>query len=223
MVRTSFDLLEPRTWLVTAAGSALLTACIFSSPGPLAPPMGAVTGTLRFLEGSASDTEIGPVVVILEPLERTPERSRPTQLFQIRSSTDRFDPAFTAIAEGDYVVFANGGSVSHRFFSAHLGPDIQIPVSPAGSSDPVRIDRRGEVRFFCSLHPDESFGILVTSEVFSGVVRSDGSYYVGPLPDGTYRLSIWSPELEGPIRTVELDGGRSIVEPIVLDPNLIGS
>ncbi len=159
---------------------------------------------------------------MLEPLEPRAERSRPTQLFQITSGGDRFDPSFTAIAGGDFVVFVNQGSVNHRLFSAHLGQEVQIPLSPTSASQPLRIDRTGEVRFFCSLHSDESFSVLVTSDVFSAVVDVDGRYYLGPVPDGTYRLSIWSPRLEGPVRTVEVVDGRPTVETIWLDPDLIG-
>lgn len=227
MVGRSVDLWETRTSVVAAAGSLLLTACTsflpFSSsraPTP-APPMGAVSGTLRFVEGSTADTAAAPLVLILEPLERAPEQRRPTQLVQLASSTDRFEPGFVAIAQGDYIVFANGGSISHRFFSAHLGSDVQIPVSPGGTSDPVRIDEKGQVRFFCSLHSDESFSILVTSAVYSGVVRPDGTYYIGPVPDGTYRLSVWSRGHEGSIKTLQIDGGHSIVEALVIDPSLI--
>ncbi|MDH3272340.1 MAG: hypothetical protein OEN56_13455, partial [Gemmatimonadota bacterium] len=143
------------------------------------------------------------------------------QLFRLRSSTDHFDPGFTAIAEGDYVVFVNEGSVSHRLFSADLGSRLQFPVSPVDSSGPHRIDRAGELRFFCSLHPDESFIVLATADVFFGVVDVDGRYYVGSLPSGSYRMSIWSPRLKGTVRTVEVGSGRTLEETIWLDPDLI--
>jgi len=218
---TPIDPCKPRTCLAMLTGAVLLSACALFSSGPPAPPTGAVTGTLRFLEGESPDTAIGPVVVLLEPTSPSTTRNRPTQLFRIASSTDRFDPSFTAVADGDFIVFVNLGAVSHRLFSAQLGQDVQIPVSPADSSAPQRVDRTGELRFFCSLHPDESFIVLVTPDVFSAVVDPDGRYYIGPIPDGSYRLSIWSPRLAGPIRTVEVESGRSIVETIWLDPDLI--
>lgn len=198
-----------------------LSACFLASPDPPAPPTGAVTGTLRLSGGASVDTTLGPVVVLLQPLETDRERNRPEQLFRITSSTDRFEPPFAAIARGDFVVFANEGSVSHRLFSAHLGADLQIVVSPGDASTPQRIDRTGEVRFFCSLHPDESFSIFVTADVFSAVVDRDGGYYIGPVPNGSYRLSMWSPQLDGAVRTVEVVGGGTLVEPIVLDPSRI--
>ena len=201
-------------------------ACAPFTPGQPLPneplrSMGAVRGTLRFVEGQPVDTAMGPVVVaMLEPIDSKRARNRPIQQFRIASRTDRFDPGFTTVAEGDFIVFVNDGAVSHRLFSASLGSDVQIPVSPAGSSPPQRVEERGEHRFFCSLHPDEHFSVLVTADVFSAVVDTDGHFYIAPIPDGSYHLSIWSQRVEVPIRTVQV-AGPSVSEAIVLDPSLI--
>jgi hypothetical protein len=209
--------------LAAMMGTIAIAACAQGSAGVSAPPLAAVRGKLRFLEkGQLGDTAIGPVVVILEPTDPATLGTRPRQLFRITSTTDRFDPGFTAVGEGDYIVFVNGGAVSHRLFSADIGPDVQIPVSPGGSSEPQLMDRAGELRFFCSLHPDENFSVLVTADDFFAAVDGNGEYFVGPLPGGSYRLSIWSPRLKGPIRTVEVESGRTAVETIWLDPDLIG-
>ena len=212
---------KPRTWAAISMCSAVAAGCALLSSGPSGPPTGAVTGSIRMLDRTSADSAIGPIVVMLEPLERVSAPSRPTQLFEVVSSTDRFDPGFTAIARGDFVVFVNQGSVSHRFFSAQLGPTVQISVASAASSTPHRIDHTGDVRFYCALHPDESFGVLVTDDVFSTVVGGDGRYYLGPLPDGAYRLSIWSPRVEGPVRDVRVAQGRPQVETIWIDRDLI--
>jgi hypothetical protein len=172
-------------------------------------------------QGLAADDRGGPVVVMLEPIGSQRVRNRPVQQLTLTSSTQRFDPGFTAIAEGDFLVFVNDGPVSHRLFSAALGSDLQIPVSPAGSSPPQRIERKGELRFFCALHPDEDFSVLVTGDVFSAVVDSEGRFYIAPIPRGSYRLSIWSRQAEMPIRTLEVTG-PSMKETISLDPSWIG-
>lgn len=200
-------------------GTVAACACAQGSVGSGTPA--AVRGTLRYVEGQVGDATIGPVVVLLEPTDSVAGAARPAQLFGITSATDRFEPAFTAVGVGDYIVFANDGAVSHRFFSADIGPDVQISVGPGSSSEPQLIERIGELRFFCSLHPDENFSVLVTSEPFFGVVDGNGEFFVGPLPGGSYRLSIWSPRLSGPVRTVQVESGRTHVETIWLDPDLI--
>jgi plastocyanin len=209
-----------------AAASA---ACGLAGPAPQAPsepvaappagPIGALSGTLRFTGGQPVDTAMGPVVVMLAPLDVS-VRARPMQQFRIVSRGDRFDPGFTTVAEGDFIVFVNEGAVSHRFFSASLGADVQIPVGPQGSSPPQRVEREGEHRFFCSLHPDEHFNVLVTGDVFTAVVSADGRFYIAPIPEGSYYLSVWGGGVEVPIRTVRVEGPY-VTETIVLDPSLI--
>ncbi len=201
------------------AGTVAIAACAHT---PRVGDSAAVRGSLRFLEREAPAPATGPVVVMLEPADRAVIAARPPQLFEVASSTDRFDPGFSVVAAGDYLTFVNDGPVSHRFFSADLGPDVQIPVGPRASSEALQVDESAEVRFFCSLHPDETFGVLVTSGVFFAVVDAAGRYYVGPVPGGSYRLSIWSPQVKGSIRTIEVQTGRTAVETIWLDPELIG-
>ncbi|MDH3204981.1 MAG: hypothetical protein OEO79_00135 [Gemmatimonadota bacterium] len=218
MSRKPIDAGRGRIRLATLIVTIAVAACARSGATL---PTGAVTGTLQFLERQAPDTAIGPVVVMLEPVDPTKARTRPTQQFRVTSGTDNFDPGFVAIGDGDFIVFANEGAVSHRLFSADLGPDLQIPVGPGDSSAPQQINYTGEVQFFCSLHPDENFTILATTGVFFSVLDERRRYYVGPLSDGSYRLSIWSPRLQGPVRTLEVTSGGSSVETIWLDPDLI--
>jgi hypothetical protein len=185
-----------------------------------AAPTGALSGTVSVAEGQSVDEATGPVVVMLAPVGSGRARNRPVQQFTLTSGSERFDPGFAVIAEGDFLVFANEGPVSHRLFSAALGSDLHIPVAPSGSSPPQRIERRGELRFFCALHPEENFSVLVTGDVFSAVVDAEGRYYIAPIPRGSYRLSIWSGQAEVPIRTLEVTG-PSMMEEISLDPSWI--
>ena len=200
----------------TSRGRPESTASIVET----AAPTGALSGTVRVAEPLAAHGATGPVVVMLEPIGSQRARNRPVQQFTVTSSTQRFDPGFTAIAEGDFLVFSNQGPVSHRLFSVALGSDRQITVPPSGSSPPLRIERKGELHFFCALHPDEDFSVLVTGDVFSAVVDPQGLFYIAPIPRGSYRLSIWNRGAETPIRTVVVTG-PSMKEMIALDASRI--
>lgn len=176
---------------------------------------------LRISEPEDPSTAIGPVVVMLEPTDSDALEARAVRLFTITSSTDRFDPPFSAIAAGDYILFSNEGGISHRLFSADLDEGLQIPLGPHSSSELVRLDAEGEVRFFCSLHPDEHFSVLVTDAAYFDVPDATGRYYIGPVPEGSYRLSIWTRTLRRPIRTVEVVSDSTLEETISLDGHLI--
>lgn len=208
-------------WIAVA--SLFVTGACAHAPVAVTPSApSAVRGALRFLEREQPDTVLGPVVVMLTPNDSAATVTRPPELREIVSSTDRFDPGFSAVAVGDFIVFVNDGTVSHRFFASGLGPDSYVAVAPGGSSDAVRVDAPAELDFYCSLHPDENFGVLVTTGVYFALLDENGRYYVGPLPGGSYRMSIWSPRVKGPIRTVQVETGRTSVETIWLDPDLIG-
>lgn len=158
---------------------------------------------------------------MLEPADSATSEARSARLFTVRSDTDRFDPPFSVITAGDYIVFVNEGHISHRLFSADLDADLQIPLGPTMSSDMVRPDKKGELRFFCSLHPDEHFSLLVTDAAHFAVPDATGRYFVGPVPEGTYRLEVWSRARQGPVRTVQLAAGTTLEETIWLDPDLM--
>ncbi len=193
-----------------------------TAAGPGGEPTGGLSGELRVLLRPGADTTLGPVVVTAEPVldgaheDRTPER------VLVRSTSDRFDPPLTVVATGDSLVFVNDGSLSHRLFSADLGADLRIPVRPSASSTPFVVEHRGSVRFFCSLHPDESFDVLVTPAAASDRLDDNGWYDIWPLADGRYRLSIWSRRVSGPVRIVEVSAGRLSIEPIWIDAGLLG-
>jgi plastocyanin len=225
MSRTGVHARVPFGLAALAVLGALSASCAVAGPqatvaSPASEPIGALRGTLSGDAGNPYDSDLGPLVVMLEPVDGGRRQVRPTQQFRITSTTDRFEPAFRTIAAGDFIVFANEGAVSHRFFSAALGPDLQIPVAPGGSSAPLRIEKTGELRFFCSLHPDETFSLLVTSDVFSAVVEDDGRFYIAPIPRGPYRLSVWSRHAQSPGKMVQVDG-PSVTETIQLAPSLM--
>ena len=184
-------------------------------------PTGGLSGDVRVIQRPGADTTLGPVVVTAEPVSAAAAEARAPRRVLVGSTTDRFDPGFAVLAAGDSVVFVNEGALSHRLFSADLGPDLDVPVSPSASSAPVAIHHRGEARFFCSLHPDESFDLLVTAAAPSSLIDHNGWYDIWPLPDGTYRLSIWTRRVSGPVRIVEVTAGHLSIETIWIDPDLI--
>jgi len=198
-------------------GSLALAACAHALP----PSPAGVGGTLRVNGPPGADGPAGPVVVMLEPTGATPRVDRVARLSRVESGTDRFGPPFSAVGVGDYIVFVNEGAISHRLFSADLASDVQIPVAPRSSSDLVRLDEKGEVRFFCSLHPDEHFSVLVTDAANFAVPDATGRYYLGPVPEGTYHLSVWTRTRRTAIRTVEVPPGHTLDEPIRLDPDVV--
>ena len=186
-----------------------------------AAPASPVQGTLNVLAEPGVERSLGPVVVLLERIEGSNRLARGNRVVRVTSTTDLFDPPFTAVGVGDTVVFVNEGKLQHRFFSpdleSDLGSSVVIPVASGAEYASVDFVAEGPKRIYCSLHPDEAFSIFVSGTPFYAVADTDGSYLIPDVPDGRYHLSIWSEAVSGPIRQVRIDAGEKSVENIWID------
>ncbi len=188
-----------------------------AEPAPASP----VRGTLSVLAAAGADKPLGPVVVLLERTDRSDQPIGNSRTVRVISTSDLFDPPFTAAGAGDTVILVNHGRLQHRFFSpdldADLGSEVVIPVAPAAEYASVDFVAAGPKQIYCSLHPDETFSIYVSGTPFYAVLGHDGSYRIPAVPDGRYRLTIWSAVVSGPIRHVRVDANEVSVENIWID------
>jgi len=186
------------------------------------PPATRVTGEVRFLDSAENEPDLGAVVVYLvfngptRPVRRT--NTRPPLIVTSRSTV--FDPALAAVGGGQPVVFANEGPLSHTLFSADL-PGARFELPPGTRTRGIDLPPRGPIRFFCSLHSDESFVVFAGNTEYIAVVEGRSPYSLGPVEAGSYTLSIWSELVSGPVRKVVVDGYSRAIEPIWIDPALV--
>jgi hypothetical protein len=61
----------------------------------------------------------------------------------------------------------------------------------------VRFDRPGVIQVFCDIHSHMSAYILVFAHRFFAVTDEEGRYAIGPVPPGSYTLTVW---YEGEVR-----------------------
>lgn len=185
-------------------------------------PTATVVGDVRFLDSPEDDFDLGPVVVYLVPrgAARAARRTGTRPPLIITSRTAAFDPDLVAVAFGRKIVFANEGPLSHTLFSADLaGPRFKLP--PGTRSRDIGLPRVGPIRFYCSLHSDETFLVFVGDAEHIAVVEGRTWYSLGPVEAGRYTLTLWSELVSGPIRDVMLDGYSRAVERVWIDPALV--
>ncbi len=183
-------------------------------PSPIAP---TVQGRLTVLPESTATPDLAPLVVQLDPMGED-DRFNPTgRAVRIASSSDLFVPGFFVVGVRDTVVFHNGGELKHRLFSPDLPTNQTFSLDPAFGHPPVVFPQPGLKRFFCSLHPEESFAIYVSDAAYYALADREGGYSIAQVEEGTYLLSIWSDVVAGPIRSVQVDSNRQPVHNIWLD------
>lgn len=184
-------------------------------------PHSVVTGSVRFLPRGAAPVDLGATVVYLRAESRSTD-SRPASRGTVRivSATQRFAPPPTLVRPGQRVVLENRGGLMHRLFTAALR-DTPLMVDPEGRSKPFSLGTRGAIRFYCSLHADETFVVFVEDAEHAALVSEGREYAFGPVAPGWYTLAIWSERLSGPVRMVYVDGYTRTHESIWLVAELI--
>ena len=184
------------------------------------PSASAVAGDIRFVGGPSDDVDLGPVVVHLVPLSAGAAASPDLDPVPIRSGTPEFSPDLVAAARGQAVVFSNDGPLAHRLFSAEMG-EARIDLPAGARSKPVRVPARGPVRFFCSLHSDETFLVYSSPADHVAVVRAGQSFAFQHVAPGRYRLEIWSDLVAGRVREFIADGYTHRTERVWIDTDIV--
>ncbi len=132
-------------------------------------------------------------VLYLEP-ESGRAGSPRTALVEVASGGASFRPRLTAVQVGDQVRFVNEGAVAHRLFTAGEGTRRERLVGAPGRSESLRISKPEENRFYCSLHPDETFVVFASPSPWFAVLAPAEERRIGGIPSGSYRLTLWSEE-----------------------------
>ncbi|MDX1577780.1 MAG: hypothetical protein R3266_04820 [Gemmatimonadota bacterium] len=180
-----------------------------------------MSGEIRFIRAGTVPA-LGTVAVGLLPrsIAGSPERAEAHPTLRVVSTTAEFRPATRIARPGQPIVLENRGPLVHRIFSPRLD-DRVLPLPPGERSESFSLDESGPARFYCSLHADERFVLMVVSAPWAAVASGTGEYRFGPLPAGRYTLWIWSERISGPVRDIVVDGYSRSFEPIWLDPALI--
>ena len=189
-------------WIALAAARSgcLLTvalpvlAALGAAPGPAR--AAALTVTVRDVASHA----LAEVAVTLTPAAArapaaTAHDSGPHALAVMDQRQLEFLPQVLVIAAGDEVSFPNNDSVSHQVYSFSKAKPFQLSLYKGRSQPPVTFERPGLVVLGCNIH-DEMVGyVYVTDAAYFGKTASDGALTLSALPDGDYRLTVWSPRI----------------------------
>ncbi len=204
--------------LVGCGGGVAVPAVEPESLGDRPPEVSTVQGSFK-LDAPAPT----PVVVMLEPIARGTLPPTPRRVIRVTSSTDLFNPRFVVADTGDTLVFVNGGNLKHEFFSPEIGMDVSYPLGATSEFWSLNFLGAGVRTFFCRLHHDETFSVYVSDTPFHAVPNEHGHYVIAEVPEGAYRLMLWSRAAEGTIRQIQVSGRRQIVENIRLNSSRSGT
>lgn len=131
------------------------------------------------------------VVVYLDPGKPMPATGQTAKLDQ-RSL--KFQPHVLVIQVGTTVAFWNNDSVAHNVYWPNSGAikANNLGTWPQGQNKPYTFNTPGVVAILCNVHPDMSAYIIISPSPYFAQASSDGTYTISNVPDGDYKVTIWS-------------------------------
>jgi hypothetical protein len=109
--------------------------------------------------------------------------------------TANFYPDFLVIPVGQTVALANNDRLIHSPFSISATKPFELGRALPGETRTITFERPGVVDLFCNIHDSMQAVIVVVPSTYYALLAPDGSFQVGGVPAGRYRLIGYSPEV----------------------------
>jgi hypothetical protein len=120
----------------------------------------------------------------------------------VRWRNGAFEPHSVSVRQGVRVRIENDGTLQHRLFTAGERA-IRVALPPHGAYL-LELGASGPSHIYCSLHPSEYLFVYVSQQRYVGTVAPDGSWAIGPVAPGDYRLMLWTPSADRFVKTVRI-------------------
>lgn len=172
------------------------TALLFSTAagGAEVANVGIVKGTITIAGKPTSDVVVS--------IEGVPAEKAKAQLAALKSKkavldqrNNKFSPTVLAIVVGTKVAFPNNDKSWHNVYSKGGAKDFDLGLYAPGKSRDMTFDKPGVARILCNVHPQMEAFIVVKDQPFFSVADKAGNYRIDGIPLGSYRVTVWHPEL----------------------------
>jgi len=151
-------------------------------------------------------------VVWIEKLTAADAPAPAGPLPELRQVQYAFKPRVLGIPAGTTVEFPNEDAVFHNVFSYSKTKRFDLGYYGKGKSKQVTFDKPGLIKVFCDIHSSMSAFILVVDSRFVSSPTGDGRFAFDGVPDGTWKLRVWHPELGEVSRQITVAQGDATVE-----------
>ena len=178
-------------------GIIALCALLFSTAvgsSEVAVKSGIVKGSITIAGKPTSD-----VVVSIEGVSPESAKARLAAVKSKKAVLDqketKFFPTVLAIVVGTKVAFPNHDTSWHNIYSKGGANDFDVGLYPPGKSREVTFNKPGVARILCNAHPSMEAFIVVKDQPFFSTADKAGNYRIDGIPLGSYRVTVWHPEL----------------------------
>jgi plastocyanin len=181
---------------------------------------GTLRGMVNVVHRSKHESGSADVVIWLTPsVSSGPVAPGPTA--RLVQKNKQFLPHVLAVVVGTQVEFPNQDLFFHDVFSIYRGKPFDLGLYESGAVRKVRFSQPGVSYIFCNIHPEMSAAVVALSTPYFVVTGRDGSFQVGHVPPGHYRLQVWheltpETELTSTSRDLEITAGDNTLPGITL-------
>ena len=135
------------------------------------------------------DGGIANVVVMIDvPGEKAEAPKEPVEIDQ---KMCHFEPHVRVIPAGGKVVFLNSDGVSHNIHTYATKNDSFNKTVAPGSKEECTLAKGDKVQVKCDIHDWMSAWVYVTDTSHFAVTKDDGSFEIGGLKPGKYKVEVW--------------------------------
>jgi len=172
-----------------------------------------VSGKVSFASKKGQNPVVTETLVWLEPLGGHVVHRQPAT-FQITTRGKTLIPHVLAIPIGSTVDFPNDDPISHNLFSLSPASTFDLGLYRKGTGKSHKFDTPGIVNVYCNVHPNMSAVIHVMPNAWYAFADAGGSYTIGDVPPGKYRIVAWNEQ--GGTTTANVDVTGSGAPPMLL-------
>ena len=122
-----------------------------------------------------------------------------------------FRPLVLPVLTGTTVDFPNNDNLFHNVFSYSQPKEFDLGRYPRGQRRSVRFDRTGVVNVYCDIHSYMYATILVLENPYFTLPDEDGSYSIGNVPPGSYKIVFWYGRKKVRVKPVTVEENKTTV------------
>jgi len=123
-----------------------------------------------------------------------------------------FVPYVLPVLKGTTVDFHNSDDVLNNIFTpSWSGRKFNLGTYPKGVVRSYTLDRLGEVKLLCNIHPDMEGYILVLQNPYFSVTDEEGRYEINNVAPGGYVLQLWYERVLGEPQSITVKKGEVTV------------
>lgn len=121
-----------------------------------------------------------------------------------------FTPRVLPVVVGTTVDFFNSDPVAHNVMTIDDCADMfDLGTWTTGESRSYKFEKECGAVILCNVHPEMEAYVVAVPTPYFAVTDDKGAYEITDIPDGTYTVTVWHPELKKTSQEVVVEGSAA--------------